>query len=240
MSFEKLYNDIALRKLSNKDYESKYIGDNGRINRCLSLMKQDFIKVGGSLLDIGGGCGDLCIASKDMFDKTYLIDISQLSCSAATRRGLTAYTSNVDEEGLRQFDNNSINLITALDFIEHIIDPQKFANECFRVLKDDGQCFINTPNIQFFMHVEKLLDINARFPRTSGDREVWGGGHLSYFTYCDLEDIFTKAGFNNFKQFTDTEGYRQPVVYRKNEAAGNYKLYCDRFGNPNLLFLASK
>jgi ubiquinone/menaquinone biosynthesis C-methylase UbiE len=240
MSIQQLYDKIAERKLSTKDYKSEYIGDNGRINKCLSLFKNGSIKTGGALLDVGGGCGDLCIAAKDLFCETTLIDVSLKSIDAAKERGLNAVSGNIDEVGLSYFKDNTVDIVTALDFIEHIIDPQKFANECFRILKDDGQCFINTPNIQFFMHIEKLLDMNARFPRTSGDKEVWGGGHLAYFTYCDLEDIFRAAGFRAFKQFTDTEGYRQPIIYRKNDAVSNHKLYCERFGNPNLLFLASK
>src|SRR6202011_3022034 len=92
----------------------------------------------------------------------------------------------------------------------HIIDPENFARECFRVLKSGGEVFVNTPNIQYWPHIQQL--IAGKFPHTSGDKEVYHGGHLAFFTYLDLCEIFGAAGFTNFRQVKDEEGYNTFAV----------------------------
>jgi SAM-dependent methyltransferase len=50
--------------------------------------------------------------------------------------------------------NNSVDIITSFDMIEHLYDPEKFLEEARRVLKDDGLLIVATPN---------LADIYSRF-----------------------------------------------------------------------------
>ena len=85
-------------------------------------------------------------------------------------------------------------MITALDVIEHVIDPESLARECFRVLKHGGAILINTPNIQYWKHLHQLV-VAGIFPHTSGDPEVYHGGHVEFFNRRDMEKIFCGAGF---------------------------------------------
>lgn len=43
-------------------------------------------------------------------------------------------------------DNNSVDIIVSLAVIEHSFNPDKFMQECYRVLKPGGLIFISTPN----------------------------------------------------------------------------------------------
>lgn len=256
-----LYRVIANRKLSPKDYGS-YIGDNGRVNKCVDLIKSGAIKKGGVLLDVGGGTGDLCDAVKDMFDVRICADISyeNLKAARSKKSQIYAWEVDVDKSGLplhflaaeykysffsdelawaSSYQKPCVDVITALDFIEHIIDPENFARECFRLLKPGGQVFVNTPNIQFWQHVATL--ISGRMPHTSGDREVYHGGHLAFFTFEDLREIFEGAGFSSCTQIMDQDGYVEPPREFLEFARAPYtEKYLMQFGCPNLLFRATK
>jgi predicted SAM-dependent methyltransferase len=139
--------------------------------------------------------------------------------------------------------DQTADLITALDFIEHIVDPENFARECFRVLKSGGEAFINTPNIRFWKHIEQLK-YGGRFPHTSGDREVFHGGHLAFFTLSDLCDIFGDAGFTSFEQFKDDECFEAPpmpfLTGFNPKSQQEYVNLLMELGCPNLLFKAVK
>jgi ubiquinone/menaquinone biosynthesis C-methylase UbiE len=268
MDKKSLYDALAQRKSKPKDF-LPYQNDNGRVNKCVDLFKDGILKSGGTIVDVGGGIGDLTYALKDKFEKCITLDISTHNLNAAKEKGSEVCWCDVDVSGLAGKANNTrpalgyappgsnisgwggcayyihdntVNVVTALDFIEHIIDPELFARECFRVLKSNGQVFINTPNIQFFKHIEQL--ISGTFPHTSGDTEVFHGGHLAFFTFNDLCQIFGSTGFKNFKQIKDEECYAQPPeLWVKTQNIKNQDDYvnaCMRLGNPNLLFICEK
>jgi len=261
-----LYNQMADRKFKPKDLEP-YAGDNGRVNKAFALYKSGKLKSGGTHVDVGGGIGDLGFALRQerLFEKTLTVDISAKNLQAASKKGNFVMLADVDKSGFSSNvsdpdnfggppewtndsfgmnSNNRIDAISALDFIEHIIDPGSFAYHCAYMLKSGGEVFINTPNIQYWRHIEKLI-FDGRFPHTSGDREVYHGGHLAFFTYLDLCEIFGNAGFEKFEQIKDVEGYCNPsslfignILKPQNQQ--QYTEMCMRMGNPNLLFKATK
>jgi len=233
---------MAARK-SKPEHDLPYNGGNGRIDKCIRFMKQGKIKTGGTLLDVGGSIGDLGYASRDLFSKRIIVDISSQQLKSAEKKGCDTLQTDVDKCGFLGIVDNEIDVVTALDFIEHIIDPEFFAQESFRVLKTGGEIFINTPNIEYFEHFNSLV-INGMFPHTSGDKEVYHGGHLAFYGKYDLDVIFGKAGFVGMEQIRDEEGFRQPQEFwlnlRKPRSQSEYVQTCERLGNPNLLFKAVK
>ena len=50
------------------------------------------------------------------------------------------------ESDVRKFKDNSFDIITAFDVIEHAAEPRKTFQEFFRLLKKDGILLIYTPN----------------------------------------------------------------------------------------------
>jgi len=243
MDKEQLYNSITDRKIKPRDFE-QYDGNNGRVNKCVELFRQGVLKTGGTLLDVGGGIGDLGCALNNAFDRRICLDISKKNLEAAQVKGNEPLKADVDQFGI-SCEDETINVVTALDFIEHIIDPEYFARECFRVLKPSGQVFINTPNIRFWKHIQELWLYGA-FPHTSGDREVFHGGHLAFFCKKDLEYIFGAAGFKNFVQIKDEECYEQPLegyykpILGPASSQQDYVNIMLELGCPNLLFKCEK
>lgn len=241
-----LYDAIAMRKTKPADLEP-YYGGNGRVDKCVRLFRtMGGLVPQGQLLDVGGAIGDLGFAMRDNFERRIVIDIAAENRRACELKGNEFYVCDVDREGLKPIETESVTVVTALDFIEHIVDPANFARECFRVLKRGGEMFINTPNIRFWEHIDYLVT-TGRFPHTSGDREVFHGGHLAFYTRHDLEEIFGAAGFTDFKTFRDNDGYSHPpdgYVHMANlgtvKTQADYVRLCEDLGCPNLLFKAEK
>lgn len=203
--FEKLYDKIAVRK-NERSAIGPYVGGNGRIDRAVSLILSDpsFPK-SGSLLDVGGATGNLGYALRDHFDDRWVIDICHNCREPAESKGNKFYCLNVDLEGLAATAERTaygFDLIVALDLIEHIIDPQGFARECWDALRPGGMVLINTPNIQFWRHLQSLV-CDGVFPHTSGDHEVYHGGHTSFFNLHDMKRIFGEAGFIEHRMHTE-------------------------------------
>lgn len=186
--FEGLYSRIAERK-GERYAVDRYGGGNGRIDKAVDLIRNDpaFPK-SGTLLDIGGATGNLGYALRDLFQRRIVADICLECCAPAESKGNKFIAGNVDFHGI-SLDDCTVDLITALDVIEHVIDPQKLSGECLRVLRPGGMVLLNTPNIQFWRHLQSLV-CEGVFPHTSGDREVYHGGHVAFFTYDDMEKIF--------------------------------------------------
>lgn len=241
MDKSKIYEEISKRKELPEHY-LPYNGGNGRVDKCVSLFKGGKLRTGGTIIDIGGSIGDLCYAVRELFDKRVVVDIAELPLKAAAAKGCETILHDMDK-GPLPVDDHSVDVVTALDFIEHIIDPGHFARECFRLLKPGGQVFLNTPNIQFWQHLETLV-MRGSFPHTSGDNEVYHGGHLAFFTFNDLVEIFGSAGFDGWEQVYDEEGYTAPpeswLKTQQVKTQQDYTRACFRLGCPNLLFKCTK
>lgn len=242
MDRNELYDTMAERKSKPRDFEP-YDGNNGRVNRCVQLMRAGKVRTGGTLLDVGGGIGDLGYAAKDLFERRITLDISRKNLEAAKVKGNEIVWSDVDRVGLNGIEDSSVDLVCALDFIEHIVDPGRFAAECYRVLRPNGEVFVNTPNIRFWKHIDQLWK-RGQFPHTSGDREVYHGGHLAFFTYSDLREIFEGTGFLSKVQLKDEEGYSDPpgmwLSALQPKTQVEFQALCLELGCPNLLFRATK
>lgn len=240
MDNEELYRKIALRK-QNAEHLKPYNGGNGRIDKFLDMVRSGHLKQGGKILDVGGSHGDLVeLALREgLFQTGEIIDISQSSVNIALERGLTAWRLDVDKDGLDYTIQDSTDCVVALDFIEHIVDPGQFARECMRVLNPGGFVFINTPNISYWEHLEELV-VRGRFPHTSGDQEVYHGGHLAFYNENDLDTIFGAAGFTDFKVHEDPAATvpSSPLWERLLTAPGHKK--ARMLSSPNLLFSCRK
>lgn len=197
--FQNLYDNISERKSSPHDF-APYVGGNGRIDRAVDLILNQDFPTSGTLLDVGGAIGNLGYALRNHFEHRITLDIAEACRGPAEAKGNAFLKANVDVSGFRDLecdfwiDDGKVDLIVALDFIEHIVNPERFAKSCHRALKPGGMVLINTPNIQFWRHLHSLV-VEGRFPHTSGDREVYHGGHVAFFNYHDMVEIFGQQGF---------------------------------------------
>ena len=149
-------------------------------NKLFSACGQD----GGnapSVLDIGCATGALL---SDLSSRGWCVTGVEISpCAEYARNTRKLDVRNVPLEE-NKFSDNSFDVVLASHLIEHLNDPQIFLAEIRRILKDNGFCFITTPNINGFQ------------ARLFGSR--WRSAifdHLYLFSDVTLSRMLKNAGF---------------------------------------------
>ena len=109
------------------------------------------------LLDVGCGTGlFLLMLQRDGVGLSRPHDIA-----ACRNRGLEAYPIDLEEDAF-PFSNESFHVVTCLEVLEHLHNPNVMLREIRRVLKKDGTLFVSTPNSK--MVTWKLRNIAFSFP----------------------------------------------------------------------------
>ena len=106
-----------------------------------------------------------------------------------TAIGLDVYPySGVDKIGSAEnlpFANKSFDIVTMLEVIEHLDNPEKALKEIYRVLKRNGKVIISTPNVTLVWKIIWLFWSN-----TIGRK--WKGYHSKEFDKNGLVSLLSK------------------------------------------------
>jgi ubiquinone/menaquinone biosynthesis C-methylase UbiE len=139
-----------LRLLEQKKYESIYIDQNnhykinndrrgyGRGNHGANMVSYVLNKQPHSVLDIGCGYGNFC----DQIQKGGIIDVYGMDI-ASVKTGNVIDNKNIKfltgEAHSLPFDDNSIDIITSFDVLEHCLEPDidVIVKEIHRVVKNE-------------------------------------------------------------------------------------------------------
>ena len=148
------------------------------------------------ILDIGCFTGYLMDRLKKNDNDVYGVDISKDAIKLAKNKGLKCSQGDVDN-GLK-FPNKIFDIIVIGEIIEHIFDTDKVIREIRRMLKDDGQIIITTPNIASLNRRIRLtlgdnpyIDIGV----LNDDNKTTASGHIRYFTFKNLKILLERNGF---------------------------------------------
>lgn len=96
------------------------------------------------ILEVGCGTGIALNLLKLARENISGIDISTTSIATAKAKGL-AGVSVYDGKTI-PFNDDSFDLVSSFDVLEHADDPEHFLNESYRVLKPGGLLFVVCPN----------------------------------------------------------------------------------------------
>lgn len=101
------------------------------------------------LLDLGCGIGMSLSILATYFHKTVGCDVSQDAINASRallkKQNLSIPLKLYGGKKL-PFADNSFDIVTAIEVIEHVENPKQFLNEIYRVLKKDGILHVTTAN----------------------------------------------------------------------------------------------
>jgi 2-polyprenyl-3-methyl-5-hydroxy-6-metoxy-1,4-benzoquinol methylase len=142
---------------------------------------------GGRLLDVGFGNGAFLKIASEMGWNAEGIDFDPKAVEVARARGLNVRCASAAElsERAEQYD-----VITISHVIEHVYNPVNLLRDLYRLLKPDGQLWLDTPNLsglgaQRFGRNWEALDP----PR-----------HLTLFTPTSLRMTMEEVGFKKITQ----------------------------------------
>ena len=140
---------------------------------------------GRRLLDVGCHIGVFLEIAQERGWETWGVEPSRWAAREARSRGLQVIEGTLDHAHLAE---ESFDVITMWDVIEHLTDPLRGLKESLRLLKKGGLICIHT------MNIESLL------ARLMGPRWPWlMEMHLYYFSPRTLGEMLKKAGFTVVK-----------------------------------------
>ena len=153
---------------------------------------------GKKALDVGCGAGLLCEPLARMGAKVTGLDAAPENIAAA-RAHAEPQGLDIDyrNEAIENFGGRDHDLVTSLEVLEHVDDPQAFIDGLAKALADDGLMIISTPNrtaMSKLLLVE-LAEITGQIPRGTHH-------HDQFITPEELEKMLGNAGL----QVTDTTG----------------------------------
>jgi len=134
----------------------------GRIKNIITTIagfNSDFSRV----LDIGGGLGLFSMNFKLNFptSKVIILDkskhegIKEILTKFPTLK-ITDYVQE-DIQNKTSFEKSSLDLIFALDILEHVENPSIAIDEILRILKEDGLLFISVPTESVLLKLVRRL-----------------------------------------------------------------------------------
>lgn len=142
---------------------------------------------GGSALDLGCGNGKTLLALRNNFSKLYGVDILDILSGEAKDRVEFA-SADLNFQKL-SYQDNSLDLVTAFQVIEHLENPFFVMREAHRVLRPGGIFMISVPNPFNLSFRLKFLFTGNMPPWTEKNH------HLLFLT----NDVFKKTYLSHFK-----------------------------------------
>lgn len=150
----------------------------------------------GKLLDIGTNMGFFLRKARDFGFITEGVEPSpSLSKIARDEWGLTIHTALLEQAKLPE---SSYDIITLIDVLEHITNPQEMLQACYKLINDDGMVVVKVPNgdyNHFKMKLGKMLKKQAQM-------DVWDCcEHVVHYTPKTFKRMVEKCNFKVVKSF---------------------------------------
>jgi len=138
---------------------------------------------GRKLLDVGCGDGRRVAWLIHHNFQVYGTEIDKNACNRAKKRGIEVFNGELWDAG---YPSDFFDIITFSQVFEHLHNPQRVLEECFRILKSNGILIIDVPNIDSLIHtIYGKHTFHLEVPR-----------HLYHFSKATLSRYLLK---NNFK-----------------------------------------
>lgn len=169
----------------------------------------DNVSAGDVLLDYGCADGTFTVelAERAGASRVLGVEVYEPHVRAARERGIEIVTA---DEGMLPVRDETVDVATANQVIEHLADTDTFVREMHRILRPGGTFVVSTNNLASWHNIVALLcgaqpfpsdvssnpDIGKLVAFTGGDTGGWSSWtHLRVFSHRALIEIMRVHGF---------------------------------------------
>lgn len=148
----------------------------------------------GRLLDVGCAIGIFLSLARDRGWEVQGVDISEYAVAHCREKlGHHAVAGNLKAA---RFPDQSFDVVTLWDVIEHFTNPDEQLKEVHRVLRNDGIILMDTPNENGLLRwIARTVYRTSRGRISYPVRKLYHEFHLYYFTPGTLQMLLQKNGF---------------------------------------------
>lgn len=185
--FENIENESAAIEYWNISHKKMYE----------SFAKKFMTNKKGKILDVGAGLGFFVKFAGEIENwESFGVEISKGGYRYAKEKlRLENFFCGKLEE--TDFENESFDIITMWDVIEHLLEPRSILKRSFELLKKDGILFLHTPNgeVQVIKsRLKKLL-----FGEKEGAHYLEAKDHLNLYKEITIKRLLKERGFREIK-----------------------------------------
>lgn len=184
-------------------------------------------QTGGQLLDLGGGIGATAAAIKanGLVER---IGVADLVDNSNSKLGLDfCYQSNLEKAGLIDSivaEQGKMQMILALDILEHLLDPWAMARQLADALDDGGYLVVSIPNIRNY---KALLPLVLRNRWDYQDAGILDRTHLRFFVRSTAIDLVQQTGLKITNIVPSPSGGKKVSLFRT-ATLGLFNSFTDR------------
>lgn len=182
--------ELMARSVEHYDDEAYFQNYEGRAGRKVRSAARRIRLIrgwvpSGRLLDIGCGVGETLIAARDAGFDPIGLDIGEYSVEHCRGLGFEVHRASITRTGL---PDNSFDVVTMWDVIEHIPRTSEGLREVWRILKPGGLAVVMTPSGEY---------LRAHYWRQTyrGYRKKRAKTHLVYHNSRTLDRVLRECGF---------------------------------------------
>lgn len=125
------------------------------------------------IADIGCGAGFLTNYLAENFKSVHGLDASESSLKVAANKDETKRVAYVKGNAYHlPYEDQSMDVVCAMDFLEHVEEPERVVSECSRILKPGGMFFFHTFNRNFFSWLIVIKFMEWFIPKTPKNLHV--------------------------------------------------------------------
>jgi len=140
----------------------------------------------GTLIDIGCSFGGFIDFASRYFSCRG-VESSAYACDYAKKRGMCVEKARAEDMDIGE---NSADIITMIEVIEHTRDPLLVLRKCAASLRNSGLLVVQTADLHSWQAIEAAEKYHYYLP-----------GHFSYFTGETITNALLAAGFTSVKIF---------------------------------------
>jgi cyclopropane fatty-acyl-phospholipid synthase-like methyltransferase len=192
---------------------------------------------GQRLLDVGCDTGSLLVAAREEYGiRPVGIDVAGRAVAVARENGVEALQTTLEAA---PEDLTAFQVITAVDLVEHVPDPDAFLREVRRRLQPGGVTYLETPNIRSLVYVvgRVLARLTQGRPQSLFER-IFPPQHVQYFTIDSLGQMAERTGYEVIEISTRPLPWHDIAASKAVRTGMAFLQFFDRFLGREILICA--